>query len=624
MWQFMKEMGYYNSGYDGDVSSQVTIPTRNAAHLLTLDPITTPVCNMRRARAASVKFPFIAEALNIISCDELLRSSLCESDAADTKIKMVTSEKWVGHLAALASFGVVVQCDGRDAVALSSYFSVPKPDGLGRSIFNGRRVSKMFRVPPSVNLPYLPRTLRRLSQLSASGSISLATGDIRHFFHQIEISVEIQKYFVILCQGKYYKWTRVPMGWSWSPYIAQALATLLLLHREESDEMLFDSDITQLPEYLHQKDGNGFACVYYDNFFVAGCDHSWVESVYRRVKSNVTSFGITMKEWFLLTPKNLRTQTVTYMGVEMRVLRKRSRQDDFPWKHEVEWRIAPSKVCEPLPSSESFSARMAARWIGKCMWHHTITLKPLVWVHELIDILRVVSTHQRLRGWDDMSFVCDFMILRKHVDVCRENAWIAGMPATPTTSTIFACSDSSDSTWGYIRVDDPHGTERGFEWSECFREKHIFIKELLAAIWTIKAVATLGAHIVIGIDNTAAASCIDRRYSSNSMANGFLLDFDLFVTRHELAITVARVTSQDNAADPISRGKCCTQLQRNNALIILNAATKGKRMCIAVQRNVFPQSTVNGYRHKCVVSDSTTDGIVGDDGEPFFTAVQEH
>ena len=80
---------------------------------------------------------------------DALQSKLCNASAPlGTRKKgdrIVTSEKWKPHLSELATFGVVAECDGRDAVALSGCFAVPKADGLGRSIFNGRFLCDILR-----------------------------------------------------------------------------------------------------------------------------------------------------------------------------------------------------------------------------------------------------------------------------------------------------------------------------------------------------------------------------------------------------------------------------------------------------------------------------------------------
>jgi hypothetical protein len=48
--------------------------------------------------------------------------------------------------------------------------------------------------------------------------------DLRHWFHQIKVDPELSRIFGLRDNEEYWEWATLPMGWSWSPAIAQVLA----------------------------------------------------------------------------------------------------------------------------------------------------------------------------------------------------------------------------------------------------------------------------------------------------------------------------------------------------------------------------------------------------------------
>jgi hypothetical protein len=87
-------------------------------------------------------------------------------------------------------------------------------------------------------------------------------GDLRHWFHQL--SIAFKKYVGVATREGVYLWRTLPMGLSWSPYVAQAIGLLMLTYHESGEESLFILDdlskSSLLPQYLELR-GGGFPVV---------------------------------------------------------------------------------------------------------------------------------------------------------------------------------------------------------------------------------------------------------------------------------------------------------------------------------------------------------------------------
>ena len=127
----------------------------------------------------------------------------------------------------------VVECSSfQELVFISTYFAVAKNTEVARAIFNGRRLSASFRPPPVVNLLDIPEMIRTLATLCHEGRLSCLLLDFRHFFHQIPLGKEVRRFFGLRIDNDFFQWKCLPMGWSFSPRIAQSISWMITLLRE--------------------------------------------------------------------------------------------------------------------------------------------------------------------------------------------------------------------------------------------------------------------------------------------------------------------------------------------------------------------------------------------------------
>ena len=146
-------------------------------------------------------------------------------------------KRYKEHMDQLEACGLLQPVSLKDASIrfYSGYFAVPKTAQTSRSIFSGNRLSQCCPVPPTVNLISASELIRLMRQHGTrwKGEYHVVTGDLRHWFHQISAPSWLRPLFGLKTGSKAgpktgpkidekrYMWTSLPMGWSWSPVLAQ-------------------------------------------------------------------------------------------------------------------------------------------------------------------------------------------------------------------------------------------------------------------------------------------------------------------------------------------------------------------------------------------------------------------
>ena len=186
---------------------------------------------------ATTDIVFCKTALEIVGVEAMFKTTLKDERP---EAKMVTTpEKWLPHFVALFTFTLV---SAGACVLFAAYFAVPKTDSSARSIFNGKTLSKeYYHVPPSVQLPDFAELLKIICRgFRNAKRIFLLSGDWRHWFHQICLHPSIARFFGLTMKipSEPEEWEQgmkvpeptkdsrracLPMGWSWSPLLAQSI-----------------------------------------------------------------------------------------------------------------------------------------------------------------------------------------------------------------------------------------------------------------------------------------------------------------------------------------------------------------------------------------------------------------
>jgi len=591
----MKKLGSAYSFY-GEVEYQC-----KDIHLLKLDPVEVAGCldtKMLHSDCLEERIQFSTTALNVVTSPEHFERLTLLPNTASKRSKMVTTpSKWSDHFIALISFSLMQIVTAGMCLMYATYFAVLKADETARSIFNGKELSRVFyRTPPPVLLPDFADILRVLcNTFHNCARLFLLSGDWRHWFHQMRLHPLIAQHFglTIVMDGVrcFLNWTCLPMGWSWSPWIAQGVgyAIIILTLRRMSlviPEHILSSESP--PPYILIRRGSSilFACLWYDNVLVVTNDGNWRTSFYNEFTKTCNTYHAHIKHWDHYGGDNFLIKSIVeeepeaphlpiYLGVQFALQlnrRKATREDARPRGNVVtlHWRPDPSKKAKwqtmiALGRSQAregpVSPREVVTIIGRIIWEQHTSLRPLLLIENIIEITRVCALKAR-EGWDVRKTSLRKAMWRvcQHADQVVQNfgQWRT-LPTLHPAAYVVAASDSSSSRGGYIiwNSDREITTVMSIPWQDDQLKMHIFLKELLAATLLIERLCQLLSETVlrIGIDNSAAAWCLRRLFSTTHHGQELIWRVYRALNASRNVLDVIQLASLDNPADVPTRPK---------------------------------------------------------------------
>ena len=438
-----------------------------------------------------------------------------------------TCKRYREHLRQLEDAGVIERCAMESVKAFGSYFSVAKTPTTDRAIFNGSRLKPLFCAPPPTGLADIASICRRFAQFVEQHETFYGfILDIRHCFHQMSVSPELSAYFGLACGEEYFRFVVLPMGWTYSPVVAQACGWCLLAGREGNQEALFEEDFLtdeQLPSFLTTLKVDGFAVLYYDNYFVITSDAVTTEKLRRRLCGNMSKCGKmpldkTVKEIRTFSHKTLKKNPLNLLGCEYAVVPKRGRDGE---RLTLRWRIQPDKVPKEKTWNSAGSLRTQLQKLGKALHSLVMSIKPLgasALGEAILDMMSHVGKKAAETSWDEL-----WMPEEKHGRVLEDalkylqlNDWMY-FESAPVPGHLVV-SDASDAGYGWfvVRISPPQLlAARSRSWGLSMRNQHIFRKEGFAALSAIVFARKLtGARgLTVVVDNTAVAGALKRQYS---------------------------------------------------------------------------------------------------------------
>lgn len=545
--------------------------------------------------------PFAEHAYKCINDEEWFISLLLDIKTAEKVIECSSDNRtkglWIEHLRKLRSFKVTDHATSSNTTQsrlfISTYFAILKANGLARTIFSGGALSRLFRRPPPVCLPSLPLVLSIISDILRGKKFFFLTADLRHFFHQLAVCGDIQKYFSVHCQREVFFFLNLVMGWSYSPRIAQSMAWAALLFFASAENGLEKSAkefLALRPEnppgfmLLHDTLGRvvGLILIWYDNYLAWTTDADVGVGLSNTMKAMDRRFGFKWGEKTLCPPKVLAaTSTSTQenakacvaLGIQFarQVKRGRSEAPD----HMI-WRLKPATAAKAIvllaePPPEEWSCRAVAAVTGSRVWQCYISCESFTLITEILVLSSKVGKHARLHGWNSTLKITDDdrQTIKRALEAIASNPWYGSPTALNFTQITIVASDATlqRGAWVLYGGKGVRAAWKNWPWPEDQLADSIFLLELRAAVAAIMAVGRSGVVVVV-IDNTAAAAVLRAMYSSTPKGRivvGELIDF---LARNHLFLVIASIAGLDNDADAPTRGDmdspawCETRLER--------------------------------------------------------------
>ena len=364
MWRCVQHLFYHSVNPQAPASDEPIEPHSQETPS-TLDPIhDAGAVDLVTLRHAFNGIPIFDQTFNFIDGPEWIDRAIADANIRYPKPQFV-HDRFTRDLMNLTSWRVTAQVTSTGVHApdtgrtgqrphfWSGYFTVPKNDVVSRSILNGKRFSRCCPASPPVNLIDV-RGLRHLFRRTTrrKGRVRAIQGDFRHFFHQITISAALAKAFGLgFREGPKYLWCRLPMGWSFSPHIAQAVGWMCLLwHDAQSADKIFDirHDAEHLPTFLTSTSGRSTLTLFYDNFLFLTDDDAEFDRFHRRwaavdgeAPPATQRTGVVVKEgsFEVYDSQRLIGEGITYLGINFKLIETSTRR-----RVQRRWEMRPGKI----------------------------------------------------------------------------------------------------------------------------------------------------------------------------------------------------------------------------------------------------------------------------------------
>lgn len=454
--------------------------------------------------------PPILIALHVIRDPEFFTQILRRKAARVSR----TPPRFHKHLRSLCGMNIVERALMEDAAAWARFFTVVKSKLEGmvtlRTIFHTIDVNSGMPAAPPVNLPSIPELLRAFRNCEF-----LYTTDMRHFFHQFGLHELIRKFFTIRCGKNTFRCRCMPMGWTWAPFVAQAIAWWLAV-----GDVCFSWE-TLPPIFNFQ---GVVIVIWYDNLLFGG-EKAKVEALTQDFRARVRWLSGIVKEESHADLENF----ITFIGLELK-----------PTRSGIQWRIAQKTLaklnkwemmlCEGHPISDKHweSLRGILVW---CFWCCQLSFFALVPLFRIITPL-----HEHLER--SLSLIQVFSC----------NAWHS-LPILERMEVTF--TDASTAGWGIVFAS---GTSESGTFVKSFTSADIFFLEALAVKQAVRALQG-GSLLIIGTDNKALMHTINRGCTACPRTARILHECVESLNSKHCQMRAFFIPTEENPADELSRGQ---------------------------------------------------------------------
>jgi len=415
-------------------------------------------------------------------------------------------------------------------------FCVPKVKKLTkRTILDARAVGDAQRKPPRVELATLEdveecvRAYNFVTELDGKG-----------WFHQHGLAEEISEYFGLQIGKSRLAWTRLPMGWSYSVFIAHSVA-----------QFLADFQLAEGVRIL----------VYIDNIYIFSNTKEEASATVKSFLERCASVGAVFE---VSTPT---TTDAIVLGARVDMNEKTLQlPGDF-----IEKLTAVRTQIRLLFGNGGVTNRLLWKLFGGLMWGARIYKQYLynyprftAWLSK-----RAKDLQDREELWDapchiwpkameDLEALCDAIITATP----RSVQLPSGLCHTLHT-------DASDVGHGVVHDSTLLNCVRGNRFSNTMKRHTIALRELYGAVAGVKdAIHSRPEiqHVILWVDNTNAATWIAKGKANTFFGNRLL--GELYAVLGERTIEVHWEPSASNPADHPSR-----QPHKYDGMCVPNSAT---------------------------------------------------
>lgn len=460
-----------------------------------------------------------------------------------------TASCYSGHLRQLEAWGVLRRVPHEPRVC-SRYFEVAKSNGTARTIFSGCWVSKYLDSVPGVNLAPWDLLLSRLAQRKWN----IISADFRHYFHQVQIGSGLQEILGVSTGQDFYLFKVLPMGLSFSPWIAQSLSWALILkalralgwshNGDESNEL--PVEVMVVTPCMH-------IFVLYDNLLFLCDDWSALLKFQAAFMEVCARSGAIFKEMEVMRYATWKKQGLNHLGCHF-----------TPYRHGLSLRHtdAHMKKWVPIISDVSYPTfRVVSRIAGILIYDAYMRNVPFCMlecqesVRSLLEIRAGGKWDSRvpeegMRHWKVLLSAFRTVLLN------QTSMWTNLLLVRKARRLVMA-SDAYDYGGAFLAWNEL-GTILELQQYPESKAEHIYYKELRAAVKAILWAAkwcTEPTVVVLMVDNTAVLAGLQNGYSSSQKGNALIRLAWEGVRTSKIRLVLVGVAGEHNPADHPSRFK---------------------------------------------------------------------
>ena len=366
---------------------------------------------------------------------------------------------------------------------------------------------------PQMGLSQLPTILDNIVEYN-----NIATIDATSYFFQIPLHVELRKYFGILVAVKRGQFRRrrlrvLPMGLSWSPAIAQHLATFFV-------------------DKIQRNFPTAYATVWVDNFILGAHSDKQLNDMMSYADTLFHKYGLVTKSWIT--------------GLQIEVLGFHVSQTP----HGLTVQIKDPDIFSIEHWKNYMQHLDILRLAGKIIFaNYAIIRRPLAFLPSLLESVRKAST--RLFHHDSQlieiptELITEIQDLKRWWDMSPTLTRMKKPRLLPITNTSW--SDASTHTVAVVHETSQHDLI-GHITHTPVDPKQVYLLELLAILFAAKT-TTSPREIVT--DSQIAARALVKGHTHSALGNELIAH----ILQEDVFKSVRWVDTTKQRADPITRGQ---------------------------------------------------------------------
>ena len=412
------------------------------------------------------------------------------------------------------------------------FFTVLKKiddDGVAilRTILDCITANEAFLKSPPVNLSNLHTMISAFSEVECMRAL-----DLRHWFHQLKVGSYLRSLFTIAFGSLRLQWDVLPMGFTWAPFIAQAVTTMLVVGPEVA------STWKELPRCIEVNGVKVF--VIYDNVLAGGrevdVDAFWVDFLKR-----LDHYKVLVKPGSDV--KAVNGSHLDSVGVQW-----------LPSKTEgLRWALLPkflAKIGNVLKLAEESICRVKeiSSVIGLLAWGRYATRSDLCDLQQAYELL---TKDVAVAGWRGCTSPEKYRHVFEKLSALQGCGWQQHLPAA---DEVLAFTDAHNlSGHGHVGGAPLVSAARRWPIGSKFAPKDMYYLESIGLKNTVYAHARPRRRLYVGSDNLALVCAVRKRSTACPRTARVL--HEMFEYLHSIGaeLIIGWIPTEFNPADEMSR-----------------------------------------------------------------------